>query len=272
MAGRLDGKVALITGGGSGIGRACAVRFAAEGAVVCAADLNLEGAAETVRQVEAAGGKALAVQVDTTDEAACEAMVARSVEAFGAVDVLVAAAGISGIPAGASLPAQPPPYPTLVIPTEMYKRVIGVKFYGVLFSDQAAARWMVANRRPGAIINLASIMAKLLESREKSRENFAAVLESGVKWALGTDSMHGLMWWEIAKVVEWGADPYDALRAATHRAAQAIGLSDQVGTLEPGKLADVISVDGDPLTDVACLQRVSLIVQAGRRRDTLSPD
>ena len=140
--------------------------------------------------------------------------------------------------------------------------------------------WLVTNNavasHPDGIekgdAHVPSIMAKLLESREKSRENFAAVLESGVKWALGTDSMHGLMWWEIAKVVKWGADPHDALRAATHRAAQAIGLGDQVGSLEPGKLADVISVDGDPLTDVSCLQHVGLIVQGGRRRDTLSPD
>ncbi len=162
MSGRLEGKVALITGGGSGIGRACAVRFAAEGAAVCAADLNLEGAAETVRRVEAAGGKALALQVDTSDEAACTAMVDKCVEAFGAVDVLVAAAGISGVPAGqAQRPVQPPPYPTLALPIEMYRRVIDVNFYGVLFSDRAAARWMVANRRPGSIVNLASVMAKL---------------------------------------------------------------------------------------------------------------
>ncbi len=114
-------------------------------------------------------------------------------------------------------------------------------------------------------------MAKLVESRQKSRENFKSVLASGVKWALGTDSMHGLMWWEIAKVVEWGADPHDAILAATRRAAEAIGMGDEVGSLEPGKLADVISVDGDPLTDINCLQRVGVVLQGGTRVDTLSP-
>jgi imidazolonepropionase-like amidohydrolase len=116
-----------------------------------------------------------------------------------------------------------------------------------------------------------SIMAKLAEARQTARQNFKAVLESGVKWALGTDSMHGLMWWEIAKVVEWGADPHDAILAATRRAAEAIGMLDEVGTLAPGKYADVVSVEGNPLADITCLQRVGLILQAGRRIDTLSP-
>ncbi|MGH2404643.1 MAG: amidohydrolase family protein [bacterium] len=138
--------------------------------------------------------------------------------------------------------------------------------------------WLVTNKavsgHPDGIekgdAHVPAIMAKLRESREKSRENFAAVLESGVNWALGTDSMHGLMWWEVAKVVEWGANTHDALLAATRRAAQAIGMGDEVGSLEPGKRADLISVDGDPLADVTCLQRVSMILQDGRRRDVLS--
>src|SRR4029453_1170346 len=97
MGGRVGGEVALVTGGGSGIGRACAVRFAKEGANVCVADLDLKGATETAQMVEGAGRKSVAVQVDTTDEAANDTMVARCVEALGAADVLVAAAGIGAV-------------------------------------------------------------------------------------------------------------------------------------------------------------------------------
>jgi NAD(P)-dependent dehydrogenase (short-subunit alcohol dehydrogenase family) len=158
MAGRLAGKVAVITGGGSGIGRACALRFSAEGAKVCAADLDQAAAAETARLVEAAGGKALAMRTDTTDEAANDAMIAGCVKAFGAVDVLVAAAGV-GSPRPDPQTAKP--YTMLDIPTEGFRAVIDVNLYGVLFSNRAAARWMVAHPRGGSLINLGSIMSKM---------------------------------------------------------------------------------------------------------------
>lgn len=155
MGERLAGRAAIITGGGSGIGRACALKFAAEGALVCAADVNEAGATETARLVEQAGGKAIVVRVDTSDEAACDAMVGRCVDAFGAVDVLVAAAGILGQsgPRGQSR--------MLAVETDLVRRVIDVNLYGVLFSDRAVARWLVANGRPGSIINLASAAAKI---------------------------------------------------------------------------------------------------------------
>jgi NAD(P)-dependent dehydrogenase (short-subunit alcohol dehydrogenase family) len=159
MAGRLEGKIALITGGGSGIGRACAIRFAAEGAKVCAADLDLAAAAETVRRMDAADRRSLAVAVDTTDEAATDTMVARCVDTFGAVDILVAAAGIGSPRPPATGSAEP--YSLLSLPTEQFRRVIDVNLHGVLFSNRAVARWMVANGRGGSIVNLASIMARL---------------------------------------------------------------------------------------------------------------
>jgi len=158
MAGRLAGKIAVITGGGSGIGRACALRFAQEGAEVCVADLDETAARDTAGRVEAVGQRSLALRVDTTDEAANDAMVAACVEAFGAVDVLVAAAGVASVrPAAASAK----PYSMLDIPTASFRAVIDVNLYGVLFSNRAVARWMVANRRGGSLVNLGSIMSKM---------------------------------------------------------------------------------------------------------------
>ena len=162
MAERLAGKIALITGGGSGIGRACAVRFAEEGANVCVADRDGGTAAETARQVEGKGRKAFSLAVDTTDEAANDAMVARCVETLGGVDVLVAAAGISSPRRQGTGSDQP--YTVLEIPTEAFRAVIDVNLYGVLFSNRAVARWMVANHRPGSIINLGSIMSRMPSS------------------------------------------------------------------------------------------------------------
>jgi NAD(P)-dependent dehydrogenase (short-subunit alcohol dehydrogenase family) len=176
MAGRLEGKVAVITGGGSGIGRACALRFAQEGATVCVADIDLTAATETARRVDAAGRKSLPVQVDTTDEASNDVMVKRCVEALGAVDVLVAAAGVGGPRVPGSDAYQP--YTMLKIPMEQFRRVIDINLYGVLFSNRAVARWMTDNRRGGSIINLASIM-----SRMPSTSGAYSVSKAGV-WML----------------------------------------------------------------------------------------
>jgi NAD(P)-dependent dehydrogenase (short-subunit alcohol dehydrogenase family) len=156
MAGRLAGKIALITGGGSGIGRACAIRFAEEGANVCAADRDGATAAETARLVEAKGRKAFSLAVDTTDEPANDAMVARCVESLGGIDVLIAAAGV-----GSPRTASDQPHTLLGISTEQFRAVIDVNLYGVLFSNRAVARWMVANHRAGSIVNLGSIMSKM---------------------------------------------------------------------------------------------------------------
>src|SRR4030095_16419327 len=84
----LEGRVALITGSGSGQGRAAALRFAAHGAGIAVIDINDEGAAETVRQGEAAGGEAVAIHADVSVLADVEAMVAATLERWGRLDVL----------------------------------------------------------------------------------------------------------------------------------------------------------------------------------------
>ena len=94
MAGVLDGKSAIVTGAGSGVGRVSALRFAQEGARVVAADINLDNAKETVREIESAGGSAIAVGVDVSDEQQVQAMIAAAVDQYGRLDILFNNVGI----------------------------------------------------------------------------------------------------------------------------------------------------------------------------------
>ena len=91
MTGVLDGKSAIVTGAGSGVGRVTALRFAEEGALVVAADIDLDHAKETVRQVESAGGSAVAVEVDVSDEQQVQGMIAAAVDQYGRLDITVRA-------------------------------------------------------------------------------------------------------------------------------------------------------------------------------------
>src|SRR4051812_24501944 len=93
---RYRGKVVLATGAASGIGRATAVRLAAEGATVWCADINGEGAAETAASIASHGVEVRSSQVDVTDPAACAALVADVVAELGGLDVLCNIAGIGG--------------------------------------------------------------------------------------------------------------------------------------------------------------------------------
>jgi NAD(P)-dependent dehydrogenase (short-subunit alcohol dehydrogenase family) len=96
--GRLDGKRAIVTGAGRGLGRACAVRFAEEGARVLAVDLTEAGVAETAAQIARAGGRADAVAADAADEPTVAALVARCVADWGGLEAIHANAGVSGAP------------------------------------------------------------------------------------------------------------------------------------------------------------------------------
>jgi 3-oxoacyl-[acyl-carrier protein] reductase len=140
--GRLEGKVALITGAGSGIGRASAERFAAEGAEVVVVDLK--GEAETAAAIEAAGGEALALTTDVADEDAVAAMAAAAVERFGRVDVLMNNAGVLDDYLAAA-----------DTPTVVWDRVLGVNLRAQFFTARALAPQML-ERGDGAIINVAS--------------------------------------------------------------------------------------------------------------------
>ncbi len=98
------------------------------------------------------------------------------------------------------------------------------------------------------------------------RETFARARAAGVRIAFGTDSgvsPHGENAREFALMVEGGMAPIDALRAATATAAELLGLSDELGTVEVGKLADLVAVTGDPLSDITLLERVGFVMKEG---------
>lgn len=100
--------------------------------------------------------------------------------------------------------------------------------------------------------------------REAAFRSMAAVIRSGARYAVGTDGLHGRLAQDVGYLVEMGASPADALAAATSRAAEVCGLDRQVGTLAPGKTADLVGVLGNPYTDMAALNRVRTVVARGR--------
>src|SRR6185437_14680825 len=163
MPGRLAGKVAVITGGTSGIGQACAIRFAEEGAAVCVAGRNRAAAGETAAMVERLGRPAMAFVMDVREEAAHDEMVAACAEQLGGVDVLVAAAGINGWQGTNSREPNAPAgvESLLTIPRDVIDDLIGVNLLGVLYADRAAAKQMIAQGRGGSIVNITSVGAKL---------------------------------------------------------------------------------------------------------------
>lgn len=141
---RLEGKVAIVTGAASGMGRAIALRYAQEGASVVIADLNQAGAQKVVDEITAAGGKAVAVAVDVRNQEQVQAMVNTAVNQFGGLDILVNNAGVGKI------------IPFFETTEKDWDFMFDVNCKGLLWCSQAAARVMIEQGRGGKIINLAS--------------------------------------------------------------------------------------------------------------------
>jgi imidazolonepropionase-like amidohydrolase len=108
-----------------------------------------------------------------------------------------------------------------------------------------------------------AIMEKVRWARRVVGENFPRHLTSGVRFACGTDSMHGLMPFELQTLVRLGVSPRDALLAGTRWGAEACRIDGEVGTIESGKRADLIAVEGDPLRDIAAMRHVRLVMKDG---------
>jgi NAD(P)-dependent dehydrogenase (short-subunit alcohol dehydrogenase family) len=145
MVGMFEGRVALVTGGSSGIGRATALAFAAHGARVAVASRRAEESEETVRQIEAAGGHAIYVPTDVTQAAQVEALVARTMAEYGGLDFAFNNAGVEG---------------TAFVPLQHYTEatwdeVMDINVKGVFLSMKHELPHVVA--RQGAIVNMASV-------------------------------------------------------------------------------------------------------------------
>jgi NAD(P)-dependent dehydrogenase (short-subunit alcohol dehydrogenase family) len=145
MAGRVDGKVTLVTGAGSGIGRATAQIFSREGAKVVVADIVIEGGEETVRLLKAAGGEATFVRVDVSQPVDVEAMVKKAVDTYGRLDCAFNNAGIEGVI-----------QPTADYGEAHWDRVLAINLKGVWLCMKYEIQQML-KQGSGAIVNTASV-------------------------------------------------------------------------------------------------------------------
>ncbi len=143
---RLEGKVAIVTGSASGLGRAIAVMFAQEGAKVVGADINVAGGQETAAMIESAGGESVFVEADVTQAAACKRMVEAAVEAYGEVDVLVNNAGVE-IRGG-----------VLTLTEEEWDQMLAVDLKAIYLCSREAIPEML-KAGGGSIVNIASVLS-----------------------------------------------------------------------------------------------------------------
>jgi|SRR5579859_716154 len=225
MANALANRVALVTGASSGIGEAIAVALGAQGAAVGAVARRADRLSRTVRRIEAAGGKAVALAGDVADEAVAARAVAETVQRFGRLDILVNAAG--AIQAGNVEHAE----------TSQWRRIIEVNLMATLYTCHAALGPMRA-QGGGHIVNIGSLACRttspIFNSYSTSKFGLNA-LTDGLRQEVGP---HGIRVCMIApgptrtEVAEGIADPTyrEAIRAYTH----------QTGALEPEDVAESV--------------------------------
>ena len=160
----LDGKLAVITGGISGLGRAMAERFAKEGARVVVADINSERGENAAREMSAGGAGIEFIEVNVAEEESQQALFDDVVRRYSQLDIVVAAAGVSSanyVSGEVSTPAEDPEQNFLYNkPIADWQRVLDVNLTGVAITDRIAARHMLALNTPGSIINIASIAGR----------------------------------------------------------------------------------------------------------------
>ena len=148
---RLLGKHVMITGAARGMGAAIAEHYAAQGAKICVADVNLEGCNEVVARIKASGGEAIAAQVDVTKRDQVKAAVEATAEAFGSINVMLNNAGVNK------------PLMFLDITEENWQQIMDINALGTLIGMQEAAKQMIKQGKqsePYKIINVGSILSR----------------------------------------------------------------------------------------------------------------
>jgi len=142
----LSGKIAIVTGGGMGIGKAIALTFAKAGANISIPDIDLGAAKQTAMEVQALGRKGIAIKADVSVKDEVDTLVNETVEAFGKIDLLVNNAGITQLPVS-----------ILKLDMDVWERVTDVDYKGVYLCCRRAGREMV-KQRSGGVINISSIV------------------------------------------------------------------------------------------------------------------
>jgi len=146
--GRVQGKAALVTGAGGGIGAACAIALAAEGAAVAVADINLDAAKRTAAAIEASGGRAVALPLDLGDEASVIAMVEAAAQALGGLDILHNNAADTRMSGTLDMPVEK-------VDTQVWDDILRINLRGTMVASRAAIAHL-RRRGGGAIINTSS--------------------------------------------------------------------------------------------------------------------
>ncbi|WP_374655971.1 3-hydroxybutyrate dehydrogenase [Dongia sp.] len=146
---QLKGKVALITGAASGIGKAIAETYAAAGAAVAIADLNQAGADAAATEITAKGGKALGLAMDVTDEAAVDNGTALCIEKLGGLDILISNAGIQIVK------------PIVEFAYRDWQKMLAIHMDGAFLTTRAAMRHMYKDKRGGTILYMGSVHSHL---------------------------------------------------------------------------------------------------------------
>lgn len=142
---QLKDKVAIITGSASGIGKEIAIEYAAQGAKVCIADLSLEAANATAREIVQSGGVAMGVAMNVTDEAQVDAGVAQVVAQYGGVDILISNAGIQIISA------------LVDFKFDDWRKLLAIHLDGAFLTTRACMRAMIAGGKGGSVIYMGSV-------------------------------------------------------------------------------------------------------------------